>query len=315
MSTDDNTFLPARLFGEVLSETGAADGMSGATVRAVTTTQGIYALRIYHGDQALWRRSLSIQRLAVDSGIAPPILHVDTERQAIVSQQIAGIPFGVAVSQPSSQQAALGSLAAILARLHALPVRDLPSADSLEFVQGTWASQFKRAGFPAWAQPLADRLATVRETIALDGRRVLTHGDLNPTNILWDGVRVWLIDWDGAGLGHPYLDVATVANFLSLPDETATNVLAMQEQSELDATQLQTFKDCRDLSRIAFGGVFLRLIPDLTQVTFPSRHATPTLSQCFARMVAGDLSIANIEGQALIGAAFFKQCEWPLSAN
>ncbi|HEV2703651.1 MAG TPA: phosphotransferase [Steroidobacteraceae bacterium] len=309
MSTDVNAFLPARLFGEVLSQKGAVDGLSGATVRAVTTTQGTYSLRIYHGDRALWRRSLGLQRLAADSGIAPPILHVDREAQAIVSQQIAGVPFSVVVSQPSSYEAALRSLAGILARLHSLPVPDLQDTQALEFAEGTWASQFQRAGFPVWARPLSNRLTRARESIALDGRRVLTHGDLNPTNVLWDGTRVWLVDWDGAGLGHPYLDVASAADFLNLSDEAAIAVLAMQEQSELDTRQRETFKDCRDLSRIAFGGTFLRLIPDLTQVEFPSRHATPTLLQCFARIIAGDLSISTIKGQALVGAAFYRLCD------
>jgi hypothetical protein len=36
-------------------------------------------------------------------------------------------------------------------------------------------------------------------------------------NVLWDDTQDWLVDWELAGLAHPYLDVAPVCNFLSSP--------------------------------------------------------------------------------------------------
>jgi thiamine kinase-like enzyme len=195
----------------------------------------------------------------------------------------------------------------MLAKLHALPTHKLAATQSLEFAREVWHSQSQRAGFPAWAAPLATRLAESEVILARDDGQVLSHGDLNPTNILWDGKRVWLVDWDRAGLSHPYLDLASIANFLSLSDETATALLKLQEQSNIDGSQQEVFKACRDLARIVYGSVFLSLIPDLSLVTFTAQAEAATLSQCFSRVVNGELSFASIEGQALIGAAFLKQ--------
>ena len=40
---------------------------------------------------------------------------------------------------------------------------------------------------------------------------VLCHNDLLPANILDDGRRVWLVDWEYAGIGHPLFDLAGVS--------------------------------------------------------------------------------------------------------
>lgn len=308
MNPDVAGCLPVALFGEITFQERVSSGLSGATVRSVTTTQGRYILRIFHGDKATWDRTLTIHRLAASSGIAPPLMHVDQERRCTVSQNIAGSSYAAAVFQPASRQVALASLTAILAKLHTLPTQGLAAQSSVQFAREAWDSQFRRAGFPAWAMPLAPRLAAVEAGLAREKRQVFSHGDLNPSNILWDGSRAWLIDWDNAGLSHPYMDLASIANFFSLSDEAATGLLAMQEQAQISCGQRDAFKACRDLARIAYGCVFLRLIPDLTQVAFTSMANVPTLSQCFSFVAGGTMSMNSIEGQSSIGAAFFKQC-------
>lgn len=42
---------------------------------------------------------------------------------------------------------------------------------------------------------------------------VSSHNDLNPRNILFDGVRLWVIDWETAFRNDRYADLANVANF------------------------------------------------------------------------------------------------------
>jgi len=212
------------------------------------------------------------------------------------------------MGRPAAREAALASLVASLSTLHRLPAPAPGRSSTLQFAREIWDSQSRRAGFPHWALALAPRLQAIEACLAQDDRAVLSHGDLNPSNILWDGTRAWLIDWDAAGLAHPYQDLACLSNFFGLPDEAAIALLAMQEQTRISDSQRQTFRACRDLARIAYGCVFLRLIPDLTCATFMSVASTPTLSDCFSRVVEGRLSLASTAGQAAVGAAFFKQC-------
>jgi aminoglycoside phosphotransferase (APT) family kinase protein len=311
---DDNAsmarrFLPADRFGEVREIAPITVGLSGSTVYSVATSTGDYVLRIHAGDKDSWKRVVALQRLAAEHGIAPRLVHIDDAQSATVSVKIAGLPFGAAMAEPSSRQALLGSLVERLALLHGLPSAGMDAEDPTELARLLWDEQVRRPGFPAWAVPLGERLAATSKTLAADPRRVVSHNDLNPANLIWDGRQVWLVDWERAGLAHPYLDLATFANFLDLPDEAALGLLAEQERAPLDATQQGTFTAIRDLVRIAYGAVFLYLIPDLTAVHFAHRDQTPTLAQCYALMAAGTLVMNEPAGQALMAAALLRQCD------
>lgn len=45
-----------------------------------------------------------------------------------------------------------------------------------------------------------------------DGDIVSSHNDLNPNNILFDGKKIWIIDWEAAFQNDRYVDLANIAN-------------------------------------------------------------------------------------------------------
>jgi hypothetical protein len=47
---------------------------------------------------------------------------------------------------------------------------------------------------------------------------VSRHNDLNPNDILFDGARVWIVDWEGAFAADHYVDLAALANFMTPAD-------------------------------------------------------------------------------------------------
>ncbi len=49
----------------------------------------------------------------------------------------------------------------------------------------------------------------------LEPEMVASHNDLKPENMVFDGTRVWLIDWEAAFLNDRYLDLSVVANFVT----------------------------------------------------------------------------------------------------
>jgi len=55
---------------------------------------------------------------------------------------------------------------------------------------------------------------------------VLCHNDLLAANILDDGRRVWLVDWEYAGVGHPLFDLAGVSGNCEFPEAQETELLA-----------------------------------------------------------------------------------------
>jgi thiamine kinase-like enzyme len=75
--------------------------------------------------------------------------------------------------------------------------------------------------YAATARSLGARLPDDIEALLDDAARlsrriapfvpVLCHNDLLPANVLDDGRRVWLVDWEYAGIGHPFFDLAGVS--------------------------------------------------------------------------------------------------------
>lgn len=302
---DPRSLIPASL-GELRAVVPLTAGLSGAAVHAVTTSGGEYVLRVHEGDQATWEHLLAMQRLASEHGLAPRLVHVDEAARAMVTEKIAGMSFGQAAAQPALRPAAFMGLIARLAELRAIPIDGLAAPDLDGLSRTFWTAQAGRPGFPAWALPLGELRAAAARVVAADPRRVFGHNDLNPANMMWDGQRVWLLDWGGAGPTHPYLDLATVAVFLNLPDEVAHGFLAAVTRAPVAAAEARLFAVVRQFVRLTYGAVFLSLVPDLGAVAFASREETPTLAQCYALMAAGELSLSDARGQARVGAALLR---------
>jgi Ser/Thr protein kinase RdoA (MazF antagonist) len=56
-----------------------------------------------------------------------------------------------------------------------------------------------------------------------DGKRaradlVSSHNDLNPGNVLFQGNKAWLVDWESAFAADRYVDLASIANFFATKD-------------------------------------------------------------------------------------------------
>ncbi len=56
-------------------------------------------------------------------------------------------------------------------------------------------------------------------------RPVLCHNDLLPANLIDDGDRLWLVDWEYAGIGHPLFDLANLSANAALDDDQELDLL------------------------------------------------------------------------------------------
>ena len=126
--------------------------------------------------------------------------------------------------------AMLPRLAALLGRLH--EGWDLVTGEVLYFcvfqTVRTYARTARRlgAGLPADIERILEDITVLSRRIA-PFRVVLCHNDMMPGNWIDQGERLWLIDWEYSGAGHPLFDLAHASTTAGLSLE--------QQQALLEA--------------------------------------------------------------------------------
>jgi aminoglycoside phosphotransferase (APT) family kinase protein len=296
------------MLGDVGSVTPIRMGLSGAGVYSVISARGEYILRVQGAevDAGFWAQQLLIWRRAAERDIAPPILHVDESHHAVLSARVQGVPLPAALADPSRRATAVADVVRQIRATHAIDPSGVVERDGIAYARSVWETQQRRAGFPKWANGVGDALDAIAAVLARDPRRVVSHNDVNPSNVLWDGARTWLVDWEVAGLNHPYYDLAAFASFLDLGADAAYALLEMHEQSPIDDAARATFTALRQLVALAVGCVFLSLVPDLTERTAQTRTDAPTLAACYAEMRTGKLDLQTPPGRTAFGLAFLR---------
>jgi aminoglycoside phosphotransferase (APT) family kinase protein len=300
--------LPEAVLGAVHAVTPISLGLSGAGVYAVDAARGAFILRIQGAahDDARWHQQLLVLRRAATQGIAPAVVHVDEAARAVVSARVAGVPLPAALGDPSQRGAAISGVVQQLRALHALDASGVEERDAVVYARETFAAQQGRRGFPVWALPLTHTIDRVAEMLAADTRRVLSHNDVNPGNVLWDGTRAWLVDWEVAGLAHPFYDFAALATFLMFDDATANALLALQEQTQLMDADHEMLAVLRKLAALLLGCTFLGMVPSLEAHVPPTRDDALPLPDVYARLRSGALALQSPEGQAAFGLALLR---------
>src|SRR3569623_89565 len=241
-------------------------------------------------EDAIRAQERQLARVA-DAGSAPASVHVERPARAIVSVRVAGRPRGAALADPAQRPHALASVVDGLRTLHALDPAGVVTSDPIGYARAAFQASCARPGFPAWAAALEPAIDVAAAALARDRRRTVSHNDVNPGNILWDGARAWLVDWEMAGLNHPHYDLAVFAMFLRLDEDSAFGLAARHDGAPLDPPAGATFRSLRRLAAALCGLTFLRLVDALTVRPSPTRADAPSLGDCYAAMRAGQFDL------------------------
>ncbi|HEY6758720.1 MAG TPA: phosphotransferase [Baekduia sp.] len=156
---------------------------------------------------------------AAQLGIAPAVLAFLPDHDCLVTQYVAAGPIAdQALREPPALPEVARALRAFHEHAPALPVRfDVPSIarDYLALARdrGGGAGGEGGAAIPpaAWdAARLAERIAAA---VAGHPEHALVpcHDDLLGANVLDDGARTWLVDWEYAGMGDRYFDLGNLS--------------------------------------------------------------------------------------------------------
>lgn len=305
-----DALLPPILRGPSTTITPIAAGLSGAGVYRVEAAGRAYVLKVADAAEPLadWRRRASIQQAAAAARLAPPVVHTDEAGRAIVSDFVAGRPFLARFADPSTRGAALAQLGRTVRRVHDLPLpADARARDPRELLAALWSGLAGHFTLPAFVGDAVRRMLA-EEPPTTERPLVLSHNDVNPTNLICDGDDLLLVDWDTAGPNDPFYDLAAISVFLRLDDAACRDLLAAHDGQP--APRLPAcFTYNRRLVAVLCGAAFLHLArlaghAGATQPETPD--AAPSLGDFYQQLQSGALSLATGDGRWSFGLALVK---------
>jgi thiamine kinase len=152
-----------------------------------------------------------VLQVVARAGIAPRVIRCDPSARLLVTQWIAG-PNGDASTGDLDRT--VRHAAALLCRLHELTPP--PDARVVDFavqarrLEAALPAESVRPALTAYAGEVLSRLGPGRA-------HALCHHDVHAQNLVTDHAgRLWLVDWEYAGLGDPLFDLASCASQLEL---------------------------------------------------------------------------------------------------
>lgn len=303
--------LPADMRGATTTIAKVSAGLSGAGVYRVEVDGRTFVLKVAHeGDSlAVWHSKLHVQQLAAEAGLAPRIVHVDEATRAVLSEFVVDRSFSMFYFDPRTRDAALAMLGRTVRRVHELqvpPGRTLK--DPLDFFNDLWSGLVHSFALPDFVgdtvrHVLAEK-APVRERPL-----VLSHNDANPSNLIYDGEHLLLLDWESAGANDPFYDLATIAVFLRMDVATCQGLLAAYDGERVEMLPAR-FVYTQRLVAALCGTMFLRLARNAGHPGASGTEtldSTPSLGECYQRFRAGALNVAGADGQWMFGLALIKE--------
>jgi thiamine kinase-like enzyme len=211
-------------------------GLSSALIYRIVVQGKPYLLRIITltdamGDPAHY---YACMQTAAAEGIAPQVWYAGIEDRISITDFIEPKPFPARDAREKMPE--------ILKRLHAMPPFPF-RLNYFDFVERTIRKFRDQKILPdEMTTELFRQYARITAIYPINGKdMVACHNDLKPENIIYDGARPWLVDWEAAFLNDRYSDLAIVANFLVANPNEEREFLKRYFGEAPDAYQMARF--------------------------------------------------------------------------
>jgi thiamine kinase len=178
-----------------------------------------------------------VLNLVARAGIGPPVLVCAPDRHLLITEHLAGHTW---TAKEARQPANVARLAEVLRNLHALNIPDgVQRIDLHAIVTGYW-NTLMASGLSGRIGTAHTRARALRLIVNLqaDAAACLCHNDVHHLNIIDDG-KLWLVDWEYAGIGDPYFDLASVCCYHTFSDALRARLLSDYLGEESKRTALE----------------------------------------------------------------------------
>jgi len=155
-------------------------------------------------------RQFTCATLAAQIGISPEVYLSDPLEKIIISEYIEPKLLNNQILQKKGLTQQLAQLIREAHSIQGFP-RFMEIYDVIEGLMQSLAQQ--RYILPSFILHYFSYLKPIRRVLATHAVATACHNDINPRNIIFDGNRLWIIDWESGCLGDPFFDVATAINY------------------------------------------------------------------------------------------------------
>jgi len=275
-------------------------GASGASALRLEIADRAYVMRLERGrdffrDPA---RSFVCMETACTAGVAPRLHYADAAAGIAIMDCVAQRPLS---DYPGGAPGLLRALGDLLRRLQQTPAFP-PLADyavlldgMLRMVRGS--SLFAPGALDAHAEGFLRIRAAYPWAAAAS---VSSHNDVNPRNVLFDGERLWLVDWELAFRNDPLVDVALAVNELAPTVELQRVLLESWRGGPLDDATRARFELMRLLGRLYYGCLILSQFAALPRER-PDSLDAPSVAEFTRQIGDGSLKPGTPEVSRVFG--------------
>lgn len=231
-------------------------GITNHNAKVLIDGEEPYVLRVAGQDTELLGIDREVEHeatvAAAEIGVGPEVVRFVEPEGWLVTRFIEGEPVPI---QRMEDPEMLGRVSEALRAIHAGP-RVRACFDSFRVVENYLETALQRgAAEPpeyAWAHGLAGEIEQARA----GAEPCLCHNDLLNANFLYDGTRIRIVDWEYAGMGDRFFDLANFAINHEL-DEEARRGLLVAYFGEVRAADVRALEVMRFMSdfREAMWGV------------------------------------------------------------
>lgn len=189
---------------KVDSITLLAGGYSSSQTYQILVKEKPYVLRVMGFDQDLSDRETQVycMKKASEIDVAPHCYYANAEEGIVIVDYIASAPI-------KDAENFLSQIANSLKKLHAID-HFPPTHLSLFTYMDNLVSDLQKYALSDALLNSLDAYQRVKTILLPQLTTASCHNDLNSNNIMFDGEKVYLIDWEAAGQCDPFFDVATI---------------------------------------------------------------------------------------------------------
>lgn len=166
--------------------------------------------------------------------------------------------------------------------------------ESSEFLTQVWSGFLAGFTLPGFVGDVVQRVLA-EEPPTRERAWVLSHNDLNPNNLVYNGEAILILDWATAGPMDAFYDLAVISMFLCMDEGTSLRLLSAYEGTRVVELP-HRFRSTRRLAAALAGTFQLHLARQMKHAGATGAEtldSTPSLGQFYQRMQTGAVKLGT----------------------